>query len=155
MRPPDPARSLSIAMRVYGVALSLATSTFVWWPEVGRWPPYHPAYERMFVAIFFAWGLALYRGAKHPEASLALVDFTALQGLLHGGVMLADALQGNAGHHGLWHLVGDVPLHLSAPLVLGPLRHRVSPYRLDLSVAETAAFAVIFMVAVGVAFFWL
>jgi hypothetical protein len=69
--------------------------------------------------------------------------------------MLADTLQGNAGHHGLWHLVGDVPLHLSAPLVLGPLRHRVSPYRLDLSVAETAAFAVIFMVAVGVAFFWL
>jgi hypothetical protein len=45
-------------MRVYGVALALATSTFVWWPEVGRWPPYHPAYERMFVAIFFAWGLA-------------------------------------------------------------------------------------------------
>ena len=48
-----------------------------------------------------------------------------------------------------------ISLHLSAPLVLGPLRHRVSPYRLDLSVAETAAFAVIFMLAVGVAFFWL
>ncbi|MBU6364966.1 MAG: hypothetical protein KJT01_02025 [Gemmatimonadetes bacterium] len=139
-------------MRVYGVALALATSTFVCWPEVGRWPPDHPAYERMFVAIFFSWGLALYRGAKHPEASLALVDFTALQGLLHGGVMLADTLLGNAGHHGLWHLAGDVPLHLSAPLVLGRLRHRVSPYRLDLSVAEAVAFAMMFMVAVGVAF---
>jgi hypothetical protein len=48
-----------------------------------------------------------------------------------------------------------VPLHLSAPLVLGPLRHRVSPYQLDLSVAETAAFALMFILAVGVAFFWL
>lgn len=148
----NPSRSLGLAMRVYGVALTLATSTFVWWPEVGRWPPYHPAYERMFVAIFFAWGVALYRGAKHPEASLALVDFTALQGLLHGGVMLADTLQGNAGPHGLWHLAGDVPLHLSAPLLLGPLRHRVRPYRLDLSAAEAVAFAMMFMVAVGVAF---
>jgi hypothetical protein len=39
--------------------------------------------------------------------------------------------------------------------VIGPLRHRVSPYRLDLSVAEAVAFAMMFMVAVGVAFFWL
>jgi hypothetical protein len=71
-------------MRVYGVALSLATSTFVWWPEVGRWPPYHPAYERMFVAIFFAWGLALYRGddVAYLLNSDAFVEDGALRTLL-------------------------------------------------------------------------
>lgn len=34
------AGALGRAMRVYGVLLALATTTFVWLPEVARWPPY-------------------------------------------------------------------------------------------------------------------
>ena len=79
--------ALGHGMRLYGVLLAVATTTFAWLPAVSRWPPYHPPYERMFIAIFFAWGLCLYRAARAPRQNLGLVDFTALQGLLHGGVM--------------------------------------------------------------------
>ena len=67
----------------------------------------------------FAWGLCLYRAARAPRHNLGLVDFTSLQGLLHGCVMAGDLVQGHAGHGGAWHLLGDIPLRLSAPLVLG------------------------------------
>jgi hypothetical protein len=150
-----PTKALSLAMRVYGVLLALATTTFVWLPAVARWPPYHPAYERMFVAIFFAWGFCLYRAARAPRDNLGLVDFTALQGLLHGGVMAADVAQGHAGHHGAWHLVGDVPLHLSAPVVLGLLRHRVEPYRVELARWEALMFLAVFGLCAAVALFGL
>jgi len=150
-----PTRALGFAMRVYGVLLAMATTTFVWLPAVSRWPPYHPPYERMFVAIFFAWGFCLYRAARAPRHNLGLVDFTALQGLLHGGVMAGDVLQGHAGHHGAWHLLGDVPLHLSAPVVLGLLRHRVEPYRVGLTRWEALGFLGVFGVCVAVALFGL
>ncbi len=150
-----PADALGLAMRVYGVLLALATSTFVWLPAVSRWPPYHPAYERMFVAIFFAWGLCLYRAARAPRHNLGLVDFTSLQGLLHGCVMAGDVIQGHAGHSGAWHLLGDIPLHLSAPLVLGFLRHRVEPYRVGLTLREALVFLGAFALSLAVALFGL
>jgi hypothetical protein len=109
----------------------------------------------MFVAIFFAWGFCLYRAAPAPHSNLALVDFTALQGLLHGGVMAADVAQGHAGHHGAWHLLGDVPLHLSAPVVLGFLRHRVEPYKVGLAPWEVLVFLAAFGLCVAVALFGL
>jgi hypothetical protein len=146
-----PADVLGLVMRAYGVLLALATTTFAWLPAVSRWPPYHPPYERMFVAIFFAWGLCLYRAARAPRLNLGLVDFTALQGLLHGSVMAGDLALGNAGQHGAWHLLGDVLLHLSAPVVLGLLRNRVEPYQLGLSVWEALAFVAVFGACVAVA----
>ena len=105
----------------------------------------------MFVAIFFAWGLCLFRAARAPRANLGLVDFTALQGLLHGGVMAADVAQGRAGQHGAWHLLGDVLLHLSAPVVLGFLRNRVEPFRPGLTRLEALAFLAAFGVCAAVA----
>ena len=147
--------ALGIGMRLYGVLLALATTTFAWLPAVSRWPPYHPPYERMFIAIFFYWGLCLYRAARAPRHNLGLVDFTALQGLLHGGVMAADVALGHAGHHGAWHLLGDVLLHLSAPVVLGLLRNRVEPYRLGLTRLEALAFLGVFGACLAVAIFGL
>ncbi len=147
--------ALGIGMRLYGVLLALATTTFAWLPAVSRWPPYHPPYERMFIALFFSWGLCLYRAARAPRHNLGLVDFTALQGLLHGGVMAVDVALGHAGHHGAWHLLGDVLFHLSAPVVLGLLRNRVEPYRLGLTRLEALAFLGVFGACLAVAIFGL
>ena len=91
------------------------------------------------------------RAARAPRLNLGLVDFTALQGLLHGSVMAGDLALGNAGQHGAWHLLGDVLLHLSAPVVLGLLRNRVEPYQLGLSVWEALAFVAVFGACVAVA----
>lgn len=147
-----PSNALGIAMRLYGVLLAGAPTSFAWLPAVSRWPPYHPPYERMFIAIFFAWGFCLYLAARNPRLNLGLVDFTALQGLLHGGGMVAGVALGHAGHQGAWHLLGDVLLHLSAPVVLGLLRNRVEPYGASgLALAEALAFLVVFGACLAVA----
>jgi hypothetical protein len=108
------------ALRVYGLLLAIVPSTFFIFPDLGRWEPYNVAYEHMFAAIFFAWGLCLYLASFNPSANVGLIHFTALQGLLHGSVMLIDAIVGI--HHSHWHFVGDVPFHLSMFFVLGFLR---------------------------------
>jgi hypothetical protein len=120
LSPPKLVEILRHSLRVYGAMLAFVPSTFFLFPDLGRWHPYNVAYEHMFAAIFFAWGLCLYLAASNPAASVGLINFTALQGLLHGGVMFADALLGT--HHSYWHFVGDVPFHCSMFFVLGYLR---------------------------------
>ena len=118
--PSKPINFLRHALRIYGALLAFVPSTFFIFPDLGRWEPYNVPYEHMFAAIFFAWGLCLYLAASNPAANVGLINFTALQGLLHGGVMFGDALMGM--HHSHWHFVGDVPFHLSMFFVLGFLR---------------------------------
>jgi hypothetical protein len=107
---------LPTAMRVYGVLFALAPASFHWIPAAGRWEPHNISYERMFTVVFFAWGLCLFLAAESPSENRAIVRFSALEGILHGGVMLYDAF---ALPHHLSHLGGDVVLHLSAAAVLG------------------------------------
>jgi hypothetical protein len=52
--------------------LAFVPSTFFLFPELGRWHPYNVPYEHMFCA------------ANNPSANIGLINFTALQGLLHG-----------------------------------------------------------------------
>jgi hypothetical protein len=109
-------RFLPTAMRVYGLCFALAPASFYWIPAAGRWEPFNVSYERMFTVLFFAWGLCLFWAADAPAENRAIVRFSALQGILHGGVMLYDAFA-LPGH--LTHLAGDVFLHLSAGIILG------------------------------------
>ena len=109
-------RFLPTAMRLYGLCFALAPASFYWIPAAGRWEPFNVSYERMFTALFFAWGLCLFWAAEAPAENRAIVRFSALQGILHGGVMLYDAIA-LPGH--LSHLAGDVLLHLSAGIILG------------------------------------
>lgn len=118
---PNPVNILRHSLRVYGVMLAFVPSTFFLFPDLSRWHPYNVAYEHMFAVIFFAWGLCLYLAANNPAANIGLINFTALQGLLHGGVMFFHVLMGI--HHSYWHFVGDVPFHLSMFFVLGYLRN--------------------------------
>ena len=103
-------------MRAYGALFALAPASFSWIPSAGRWEPYNISYERMFTVLFFAWGLCLFWAADSPSENRAIVRFSALQGILHGGVMLSDAF---ALPNHLSHLGGDVLLHLSAGVILG------------------------------------
>ena len=51
----------------------------------------HP-YVFMIVALYFAWAVLMIRGAKDPRANAALFDYGFLANLLHGGLMLPQAL---------------------------------------------------------------
>ena len=73
----------------------------------------------MIVALYVALGLCLWRAARDPRRHVLLIDFVILSSVLHGGVMLYDALAREGEHAHLW---GDVPLLFAIPLYFAWLR---------------------------------
>jgi len=65
------------------------------------------------------------RGAKHPEQALSIIDFSILEGFLHGGAMVYDAIWG--GHPMYQHFLSDIPLHLLSGTIFLLLRPRPLP----------------------------
>jgi hypothetical protein len=79
---------------------------FIFWqhPE----SPYdglHP-YVFMIAALYIAWAILMIRGAKNPRANAALFDYGILANLLHGGLMIPQALFYPGEHAHLW---ADIP----------------------------------------------
>lgn len=104
----DRERLLSLVLRVSAVLFVFAPGLgFLLLPAEFRWSPHHPPYERMIVALYVALGVCLWRAAPDPSRHLLLIDFVILSSILHGGVMLYDALVQTGEHAHLW---GDVPL---------------------------------------------
>jgi hypothetical protein len=103
-------RTLSMAMVVVGLFLIFGLPfAFDLWPAGFRWgnPAGHAPYERMIVAIYAALGICLLIAARDPARHAIIIDFTIISSVLHGGVMLYDAIV-QPGEH--THLVADVPL---------------------------------------------
>lgn len=120
----DRERLLPIVLRVSAVLFAVGPILgFLLFPAEFRWAPHHPAYERMIAAIYVALGLCLWRAAEDPRRHVLLVDFTILSSVLHGAVMLYDALARGGEHAHLW---GDVPLLLCAAALLLWLRPRAA-----------------------------
>lgn len=122
-RPSLRARLIAPTMRAAGVLISLIATTFVFLPSFSRWQPHNLPYEQMFAAMFFAWGFALYRAAEDPMHAISVIDFTWLEGVLHGSVMLYHALSMPTERQ---HLLSDVPFHLLLGAVFLWLRPRAS-----------------------------
>jgi len=116
----DRERILPLALRISAVTfVFLPTLGFAFLPAEFRWAPYHPAYERMIAALYVALGLCLWRAARDPRRHVLLIDFLILSSILHGGVMLYDALVREGEHAHLW---GDVPLLFAVAGVFAWLR---------------------------------
>jgi hypothetical protein len=113
-------RLLPIVLRVSALLfLVVPTLGFLFLPAEFRWAPHNAAYERMIIAIYVALGACLWRAAADPPRHLLLIDFTILSSVLHGGVMLYDALAREGEHAHLW---GDVPPLFAAAALLWWLR---------------------------------
>jgi hypothetical protein len=94
---------LPIVLRVSAVLFLFAPSLgFIFLPAEFRWAPHNPPYERMIIAIYIALGACLWRAARDPWRHLLLIDFTILSSVLHGGVMLYDAVAQEGEHAHLW-----------------------------------------------------
>ena len=102
-------------MRVVGWLTLLALPIgFVVYPAGFLWgthpsSPHHPPlspYLFMLLAMYAAWAALMIRGARDPLANRAIVDYGILANLLHGGLMLGQAL---FYEHELQHLWADVP----------------------------------------------
>ncbi|WP_341504205.1 DUF6632 domain-containing protein [Gallaecimonas sp. GXIMD4217] len=94
------------------------------WPAAWTWEPRQSEYEEMLLGIYATLGVFLMRAARDPLANLGLIWFTVWSSLVHGAIMLIQALQDPLDRA---NLLGDVPGLLLVALVLAWLTPRQYP----------------------------
>jgi len=91
------------------------------WPAGWQWQPAHYEYEQMIVGVYATLGVFLVLAARDPLEHLSLIWFTVWSSVVHGGIMLVQALVDPAE---TGHLVGDVPALFAVAVVLAWLTRR-------------------------------
>ncbi|WP_346838600.1 DUF6632 domain-containing protein [Microbulbifer sp. SAOS-129_SWC] len=118
------ARWLKIALVVVGLIFIFGIyPMMMWiWPSGWGWTPRQPEYEQMIVGVYAVLGIFLIRAARDPAANASLIWFTIWSSLVHGGIMLIQALV-DASERA--NLLGDIP----ALLLVGALLWYLMPKR--------------------------
>ena len=98
---------LKIALTVFGIVFTfgLLPMTLLF-PGGGMWEPRQPEYEQMILAVYAVLGIFMLRATKNPIEHKSLISFVAWSSLVHGLVMLVQALRDSTEHA---NLCGDVP----------------------------------------------
>nr|WP_255771969.1 DUF6632 domain-containing protein [Microbulbifer guangxiensis] len=91
------------------------------WPEGWGWEPRQHEYEQMIMGIYATLGVFLVLAARDPDANASLIWFTVWSSVVHGGIMLVQAIADPAER---MNLLGDVPALFLVALVLGYLMKR-------------------------------
>ncbi|MCA0901000.1 DUF6632 domain-containing protein [Microbulbifer agarilyticus] len=116
---------LKIALVVLGIFFIFGIYIMMmWvWPSGWGWTPRQPEYEQMIMGLYATLGVFLIRAAKNPLENLSLIWFTIWSSIVHGAIMLVQALVDETERA---NLLGDVPaLFLVAAVLwyLMPKRH--------------------------------
>ncbi len=85
------------------------------WPDGFGWDPAQSEYEQMIMGIYVTLGVFLILAAKDALANRSLIWFTVWSSLVHGGIMLVQAIVDDTERV---NLVGDVPALLIVAAVL-------------------------------------
>lgn len=85
------------------------------WPAGWGWTPRQPEYEQMIVGIYATLGVFLIRAARDPAKHASLIWFTVWSSIVHGGIMLVQALVDETERA---NLLGDVPALFLVAIVL-------------------------------------
>jgi hypothetical protein len=85
------------------------------WPDGFMWEPRQPEYEQMIIATFAVLGIFLLLASKAPAEHRSLIAFAAWSSLVHGLVMLVQALRDPVERANLY---GDVPALIIVAVVL-------------------------------------
>ncbi|MFV8781112.1 DUF6632 domain-containing protein [Microbulbifer sp. SA54] len=91
------------------------------WPEGWGWTPRQPEYEQMIMGIYATLGVFLILAARDPLANRSLIWFTIWSSIVHGGIMLIQALADKTERA---NLLGDVPALLIVAALLWYLMPR-------------------------------
>lgn len=108
---------LSVALRVFGLILIVgiyAMMTWIW-PSGWGWEPGQPEYEQMIMGVYATLGVFLVLAAKDPLKHLSLIWFTIWSSIVHGGIMLVQAIADQSERA---NLLGDVPALFLIAIVL-------------------------------------
>jgi len=108
MKDQDKLKYLKIVLNVFGVFFIVGLFAMMNWifPEGWAWTPRQPEYEQMIMGVYATLGVFLIRAAKDPMANASLIWFTVWSSIVHGGIMLVQAIVDETERA---NLVGDVP----------------------------------------------
>ncbi|MFQ5345875.1 MAG: DUF6632 domain-containing protein [Mariprofundus sp.] len=108
---------LKIALVVFGIIFIVGVpAMMMWtWPSGWGWTPAQPEYEQMIMGIYVTLGIFLRRAAKDPLAHASLIWFTIWSSIVHGGIMLVQALVDETDRI---NLAGDIPALFLVAFVL-------------------------------------
>jgi Family of unknown function (DUF6632) len=113
---------LRIALVVVGVIFVAGIYPLtLLWPSGWTWHTGQSMYLQMILGVYATLGVFLIIASRNPLGNLSLIWFTVWSSLVHGGIMLAQALA-YPEHRG--HLLGDVPALLIVAIVLAVLTPR-------------------------------
>lgn len=93
------------------------------WPSGWRWEPSQYKYEQMIIGIYATLGVFLLLASRKPLEHASLIWFTVWSSVVHGTIMLLQAIF-DPTEHG--HLYGDIPALYLLAIVLAYLMPRKS-----------------------------
>ncbi len=117
MQQEEKLKYLKVALYVFGVIFIIGVpAMMMWiWPAGWGWTPHQHEYEQMIMGIYATLGVLLILAAKDPLANSSLIWFTVWSSVVHGGIMLVQALVDESDHA---NLMGDVPALFLVAIVL-------------------------------------
>ena len=108
MQQEEKLKYLKVALIVFGIIFIAGIYVMMkWvWPSGWGWTPRQPEYEQMIMGVYATLGVFLIRAAKDPLANASLIWFTIWSSIVHGGIMLVQAIVDETERA---NLLGDVP----------------------------------------------
>ncbi|WP_461519892.1 DUF6632 domain-containing protein [Porticoccus sp.] len=116
-------RYLKVALMVLGIIFIVGIpAMMMWiWPSGWSWTPRQPEYEQMIMGVYATLGVFLMLAAKNPLAHTSLIWFTIWSSIVHGGIMLVQAIADETERA---NLLGDIPALFLVAFVLWYLMPR-------------------------------
>ena len=117
-------------VRLLGYALYAVGSIFIvgvpllmgWlWHDGFGWDPAQSEYEQMIMGVYVTLGVFLVRAARNPMQHASLIWFTVWSSVVHGTIMLVQALVDGSERT---NLMGDIPSLFVVAAVLAVLTPR-------------------------------
>jgi hypothetical protein len=117
---------LKKALVLFGVIFIVGVPAMMIWifPSGWAWTPRQPEYEQMIMGVYMTLGVFLVLAAKNPLENLSLIWFTVWSSIVHGAIMLVQAIVDETERA---NLVGDVPALFLVAAVFWYLTPRRAP----------------------------
>jgi len=116
MNEANKAKYLTVALYVFGAIFVVGVYVMMQVMAASwTWEPRQPEYEQMVMGIYAVLGIFMIRAARNPSQHLSLIWFAIWSSLVHGLIMLVQALRDPAETPNLY---GDIPALLVVAVVL-------------------------------------
>jgi len=118
-------RCLRIALVAFGAFFIVGIyAMMMWiWPSGWGWTPRQSEYEQMIMGVYATLGVFLIRAARDPSSHASLIWFTICSSIVHGAIMLVQAVVDKTERA---NLLGDIPALFLVAFVLWYLMPKAS-----------------------------